>query len=254
MTDSFELIFLMVYLTGRLLFYDIENIGSGRKKGFIKRILFGLTALFFSANLVAGLLIIFLHAAAVLFDSFVLTRKDQHLLKIYFAHLFFVVLIASFTASILNYSEPFVSNPIQTFAALLHNELLIFKSMQRWSVEQLSGWTLLGFIFTIKEGTIIIRLVLRKLSAVPKVKEEPDQDDTREYDRGKLIGILERALIYFSIVFNQLGAVAIIIALKSLARFKELDDKNFAEYFLIGSLLSIIIAVLPAAIIRLFFI
>ena len=57
--------------------------------------------------------------------------------------------------------------------------------------------------------------------------------------------------LYFLIIFNQIGAIAIIIALKSLARFKELDDKNFAEYFLIGSLLSVLVAVIPAVIVLL---
>ncbi|ABY93373.1 hypothetical protein JCM16816_10090 [Thermoanaerobacter brockii subsp. lactiethylicus] len=30
--------------------------------------------------------------------------------------------------------------------------------------------------------------------------------------------------------------------LNSIARYKELDDKNFAEYYLIGTMLSILIA------------
>ena len=54
---------------------------------------------------------------------------------------------------------------------------------------------LTGFIFTIKEGTIIIRLVLDRMSATPRQKEAPTRQDKKEYDRGKLIGILERGLI-----------------------------------------------------------
>jgi len=107
-----------------------------------------------------------------------------------------------------------------------------------------------GFIFTMKESTILIRLVLNKVSATPRSAE--NTKDTKEYDRGKIIGILERGLIYFLILFNQVASIAIIIALKSLARFKEMDDKNFAEYFLIGSLLSIITALIPAVLVKLF--
>ena len=89
------------------------------------------------------------------------------------------------------------------------------------------------------------------MSAIPKKKEEPEINDIQEFDRGKLIGILERSLIYFLIIFNQVTAIAIIIALKSIARFKGMDDKNFAEYFLIGSLLSLVVAALPAILVRL---
>ena len=38
--------------------------------------------------------------------------------------------------------------------------------------------------------------------------------------------------------------MAAVIALKTVARFKELDDQRFAEYFLVGSLFSILWAVL----------
>jgi hypothetical protein len=37
--------------------------------------------------------------------------------------------------------------------------------------------------------------------------------------------------------------LAAVIALKTVARFKELDDRKFAEYFLAGSLFSILWAV-----------
>jgi len=35
-----------------------------------------------------------------------------------------------------------------------------------------------------------------------------------------------------------------IIAAKSLARFKQLEDREFAEYFLVGTLASFLLAVL----------
>ena len=36
------------------------------------------------------------------------------------------------------------------------------------------------------------------------------------------------------------GALGFLIASKGMTRFKQLDDREFAEYFLIGTLLSII--------------
>ncbi len=72
---------------------------------------------------------------------------------------------------------------------------------------------------------------------------EKDED---EYNRGKYIGILERTFIYFLVIFNQYTAIGILLGLKTFARFKELDNRDFAEYFLIGSMLSILTAVLPA--------
>ncbi len=45
-------------------------------------------------------------------------------------------------------------------------------------------------------------------------------------------------------LLGQYGAVGLIIAAKSLARFKALEDREFAESYLIGTLASLLLAVL----------
>lgn len=56
---------------------------------------------------------------------------------------------------------------------------------------------------------------------------------------GKWIGPLERAIMYILIVTGNLGSIGFVIAAKALARFKELENKDFAEYFLVGTLSSV---------------
>jgi hypothetical protein len=41
----------------------------------------------------------------------------------------------------------------------------------------------------------------------------------------------------------QYGALGLIVAAKALARFRGLEDRDFAEYFLIGTLASLLHAV-----------
>lgn len=242
---------IFVYLSGRLFFYDLNNIiGSAKNKGFIKRIIWGLSISLFVKSFFAFLILFIVYLFIVLFDSFVINPRKRDKSKIYFLHLFFGIFLIPLSVSIINMDMVNIFNPVYFVANFIYENLPVFKYLKH---ERLNFIVLTGFVFTIKEGTIIIRLVLAKMSAVPKTKEEPSHQDKKEYDRGKLIGILERSLIYFLIIFNQVGAIAIIIALKSLARFKELDDKNFAEYFLIGSLLSICVATLPAVLVKAFF-
>lgn len=57
---------------------------------------------------------------------------------------------------------------------------------------------------------------------------------------GRVIGSLERLVLSLGILTQSWEVLAAVIALKTVARFKELDDKNFAEYFLAGSLFSIL--------------
>jgi hypothetical protein len=59
-----------------------------------------------------------------------------------------------------------------------------------------------------------------------------------------MIGVLERAIALTFVLLGQYGALGLLIAAKSLARFKALEDREFAEYFLIGTLASLLLALL----------
>ena len=60
---------------------------------------------------------------------------------------------------------------------------------------------------------------------------------------GRAIGILERGLILTMVLADVLSAVGFVIAAKSVARFKDLEKKEFAEYYLVGTLASTLLAV-----------
>jgi len=51
-------------------------------------------------------------------------------------------------------------------------------------------------------------------------------------------------MIYFLILNNQFGAIGLVLAAKSFTRFKELENREFAEYVLIGTLLSTLLAMM----------
>lgn len=59
---------------------------------------------------------------------------------------------------------------------------------------------------------------------------------------GRAIGILERGLILTLVLADVLSAVGFVIAAKSVARFKDLENKEFAEYYLVGTLASTLLA------------
>ncbi len=61
---------------------------------------------------------------------------------------------------------------------------------------------------------------------------------------GSWIGILEREIILILGLLGQYGAIGFVLTAKSLARFKQLENKSFAEKYLVGTLLSALIAIL----------
>jgi len=63
---------------------------------------------------------------------------------------------------------------------------------------------------------------------------------------GLYIGWLERFLILTAAIAGSFTSVGLIVAAKSIFRFPEMKDRPFAEYFLIGTLMSVTLAVLGA--------
>jgi len=64
---------------------------------------------------------------------------------------------------------------------------------------------------------------------------------------GRMIGYLERTIVLFFLLYQQFGAIAFILTAKSVARFKEIENnKDMAEYYLIGTLLSVVSVIVLA--------
>lgn len=58
---------------------------------------------------------------------------------------------------------------------------------------------------------------------------------------GRTIGILERWILLLFMVYGHLTAIGFLIAAKSIVRYQKLNDPDFAEYYLLGTLYSILV-------------
>lgn len=57
---------------------------------------------------------------------------------------------------------------------------------------------------------------------------------------GRVIGYFERLIVFIFLLYQQFGAIAFVLTAKSVARFKEIEkDQSLAEYYLIGTLMSV---------------
>jgi hypothetical protein len=97
-------------------------------------------------------------------------------------------------------------------------------------------------------GNEICRLVL----TISATKTPPEDGAKISLRAGRTIGVLERILIFIGLIASSWEILAAVVALKTVARYKELDDRNNAEYFLIGSLASILWAVTMTGLLVLF--
>lgn len=73
-------------------------------------------------------------------------------------------------------------------------------------------------------------------------KNEEEKENINH--KGKYIGFIERTIILFLVINNQLTAITFLITAKSIARYPQLDNAEFAEEYILGTLGSIVIAIL----------
>lgn len=110
---------------------------------------------------------------------------------------------------------------------------------------------LFGLLVSANEANLVIRAVFDWLDLKPRsLPSGGGVVDVGELNRGRVIGILERGLLYAFVMQGEYGAIGFILAAKAFTRFKALDDRPFAEYVLIGTLLSACLALSMGGAIR----
>lgn len=102
----------------------------------------------------------------------------------------------------------------------------------------LLNWVLLCVLIT-KPANILFKIAFNKYDLPRK------ESDITESGAGGLIGNLERLLSVIFLSLNQMSAIGLIYTAKSIARFKQIEEnKRFAEYYLIGTLYSILYSII----------
>lgn len=93
-----------------------------------------------------------------------------------------------------------------------------------------------------------VNITFEKLYAHLKPVDSGDdynQGTKKEFKTGSMIGNLERLLVLTLLMCNQYSAIGLIFAAKSITRFSKISEsQSFAEYYLLGTLFSILSTVL----------
>jgi hypothetical protein len=113
-----------------------------------------------------------------------------------------------------------------------------------------------AIVFVFRGGTYIVRGVLDKANAIPQRAAGSASDaaanatDVQELNRGRAIGNLERLLMLMAIGLGSYEALGFLVAAKGLIRAHEFENRDFAEYFILGSLASVAVAFVAGALLR----
>ena len=104
------------------------------------------------------------------------------------------------------------------------------------------GITAVVYAFVLFAGGYVIRKLTRPL--IRGDARPADQTAAELRHAGMYIGWLERFLILTALLLRSPATAGLVITAKAIARYPEFKHVRFAEYFLIGTLLSLSIAMI----------
>lgn len=96
------------------------------------------------------------------------------------------------------------------------------------------------FLAVMKPANVFVRVMLG--GGASGADEGGGAAENTGFTAGRFIGGLERILVIIFLALGQYGSIALVFTAKSIARFKQLDDRRFAEYYIFGTLLSAVTA------------
>ncbi|MHA2202470.1 MAG: hypothetical protein ACW991_02160 [Candidatus Hodarchaeales archaeon] len=105
----------------------------------------------------------------------------------------------------------------------------------------LCGYYICAYFIAIVIGGLFVGLFLKSLNISLDSSSEKGLPGA-----GKIIGMLERGIILTFGLLGEFGAISFVFVAKSMARFKQLEKRQFAEYYLIGTLLSFFFTLIVA--------
>jgi len=245
------------FLAARLIAGDLEmraKLQFALRIGFVQLILLLLlTAPFITVSTFLFLLITTIISRMIDIRWFKKASTDPHILEKY---LFKQIVIFCILYGVYYFHSPIVLHRWYSdlINVLLNEPEPLIQFVSSHLIQIITS--LIGAVFVIDGGTQLVRGILTKFPALSRIallSLQPDnvvQENQTDNNAGEWIGILERLLVFIFVLVEGYMAIAFVLTAKSIARFRELENKQFAEYYLIGTTASVLIAVITGLLVR----
>ena len=177
------------------------------------------------------------------------------LIVVSFCHLdlWWICLIILLTHAVIDYGKPWVQMQLHltaawTFALDQFLHIGIISCLVLWGAKNGTTYLptdILKLIFYVllvgKPTNIVFKILFAKYQ--PTMADKMDTIT----GAGSMIGFLERLVIGACLVYGQFASIGLVFTAKSIARYNKISENPaFAEYYLIGSLFSILSALFAA--------
>lgn len=229
--------YLLMLLLGHVIgdFYmQTAKIAEKKEKSFLwvlwHCLLYGIAILIVGLPVVSLDIVILVSMATIshaVIDivKYLLVRKKKKVSK----HVFFVdQILHLICVTILSYVWTIYQIPLREMPVVSEWFQIVGVS------EVLVGKWILGLLIINKPANICIQHLIGHYK--PKSKDNQFKADN---NAGRAIGAVERIVMFILLYLNQFSAIGLVLTAKSIARYDRISkDEQFAEYYLLGTLLS----------------
>ena len=175
------------------------------------------------------------------------------IVSLFHLDLWWICLIILLTHAGIDYGKPWVQKQLNVTAAwtfaldqVLHVGIISFLVL--WGAKNgttylpIDSLKLIFYVLLVGKPTnIVFKFLFAKYQ--PTMEEKMDTIT----GAGSMIGFLERLIIGACLVYGQFASIGLVFTAKSIARYNKISENPaFAEYYLIGSLFSILSALFAA--------
>lgn len=110
------------------------------------------------------------------------------------------------------------------------------------SERNMLAW-ILALLLIYKPSAILIQKILKLYK--PSTEKTNNNIISKDNNTGRVIGMIERTIMLIFLAIGQYSSVGLVLTAKSIARYDKISkEQDFAEYYLLGTLLSTIVVVL----------
>lgn len=229
------LFFINIVLISRL-FFTFGDKPVTRKQLIITSVILIPGFIFYEISIASFLLIILLLAVNIISGR--IEKKNIKLNEVrFFSLIIQIILLSIFFSEQINipFNHAFIN-----FISSFKQYFVLFNLAENINWLKIHLF-ILGLLILTNEVNIVLRILLNLFNIKPDGKLK---DSSKELNAGRIIGILERIIIFILILNHEYAAIGLVLAAKGFTRFKELDNREFAEYVLVGTLLSALTAMM----------
>lgn len=140
---------------------------------------------------------------------------------------------------------------ISYILALINKSINVFSIFsQFFHVVRISEMALVSWLTALLIIHKPANIAISKLLAKYRPKND-EYENMKDNNAGRFIGTIERIIILIFISIRQYSAIGLVLTAKSIARYDRISkEKDFAEYYLLGTLISTVAVIVVSFVIE----